>query len=277
MLKRNLDPEGREFLSKARYIITRQERKIFLQIPPSEREDFIQEFWEKRDPDPDTDENEFKEQYFQRIEEANRLFKDGTTPGWLQDRGRVYILLGPPDNRITYPRGPAPRSKPMEIWYYGFYPVVFIDEYWNGNYKLNPYSARLLADVNWAQLDRKPQIKEEEVVFGFELNKKQTQEGEIVLEIKIPYPNIWFKETENLLETTIELSLEITDSSGKQVWYHHDTYPVSLESEDLEEYFNQSYVITIPIDLDPGKYTVTAELENKVDKSRVVKKEKIVI
>ena len=63
------------------------------------------EFWKKRDPDPDTEENEFKTQYFQRIDEANHLFTDGGEPGWLQDRGRIYILLGPPADREVYPRG----------------------------------------------------------------------------------------------------------------------------------------------------------------------------
>ena len=60
-----------------RYIITRQERKIFLNLIPSERKSFIEEFWEKRDPDPDTEINEFKEVYFELIEEANFLFKEG--------------------------------------------------------------------------------------------------------------------------------------------------------------------------------------------------------
>lgn len=275
MLKKNLDPESREFLSKVRYIITKQEEKIFLHLPPSEREDFILEFWEKRDPDPDTEENEFKEQYFQRIEEANRLFKDGTTPGWLQDRGRVYILLGPPDNRVTYPRGPTFRSKPLEIWYYGFFPVVFIDHYWNGNYKLVSLSPYNIAQINKAQLERKPQIEDKEVVFDFEIKKKQTKQGKSVLEIRIPYPNIWFEETKNKLEATVELWLKILDSSENEVWNHHDIYPISLESESFEEYYRRSYVITIPIGLKSGKYTVIAELENKIDGSRVVKKKKI--
>jgi len=72
-LEKALDPESKEFLSKARYIISKQERKIFLNLPPSEREAFIEEFWKKRDPDPYTEENEFKEQYLARIEMANRL------------------------------------------------------------------------------------------------------------------------------------------------------------------------------------------------------------
>jgi len=112
-LEKALDPESKEFLSKARYIISKQERKIFLNLPPSEREAFIEEFWKKRDPDPYTEENEFKEQYLARIEMANRLFKGGGSPGWLQDRGRIYILFGPPDRRDQYPRGYTFYGKPV--------------------------------------------------------------------------------------------------------------------------------------------------------------------
>lgn len=63
-----------EFLSKVRYIINKKERKIFLELPDSEKERFKDEFWERRDPDPETEENEFKMEYFNRIEKANDLF-----------------------------------------------------------------------------------------------------------------------------------------------------------------------------------------------------------
>lgn len=113
---KNLDPEGREFFSKVRYIITKEEREQFLRILPADRPAFIEEFWERRDPTPGTAANEFKEDYFRRIEEANMMFKEGSTPGWLQERGRVYITLGRPDNRETYPRGIDFYGKPQEVW-----------------------------------------------------------------------------------------------------------------------------------------------------------------
>ena len=72
---KNLDPESKKFLSQVTYVITKEERKIFLNLPPSERKGFIDEFWKRRDPNPDTEENEFKDEYFKRIEEANHLFK----------------------------------------------------------------------------------------------------------------------------------------------------------------------------------------------------------
>lgn len=100
-LEKKLDPVNAEFLSKVRYIITGKERKIFLELPDSEKERFREEFWKRRDPDLSTEENEFKMEYFNRKEKANEAFVSEGKPGWLTDRGRIYILFGPPMERIT--------------------------------------------------------------------------------------------------------------------------------------------------------------------------------
>ena len=102
-LEKRLDPVSNDFYDKIRYIITKEESKIFLELPPSARSEFIDEFWKRRDPTAETERNEFKETYFARIEEANRFFKGGGQPGWLQDRGRIYILFGPPHELLTNP------------------------------------------------------------------------------------------------------------------------------------------------------------------------------
>ena len=79
-LEKKLNPENAEFLSKVRYIITKEERKIFLELPDADKEDFKKEFWKKRDPDPLTEENEFKMEYFNRIEITNELFVSEVHP-----------------------------------------------------------------------------------------------------------------------------------------------------------------------------------------------------
>ena len=94
------DPESREFFEKAQLIMTKQEKKIFEHLPDKEsREDFIQEFWAKRDPEPYTEENEFKQDFLKRIDYANKYFKEGI-PGWKTDRGRIYIIFGPYANEL---------------------------------------------------------------------------------------------------------------------------------------------------------------------------------
>ena len=271
-LENLLDLKSKEFLSNVRYVITKQERKTLLNLPPSDRENFIEEFWKKRDPDPDTEENEFKEQYFSRIEEANRLFRDGGPQGWLQDRGRIHILLGPPDSREVYPRGYDFYGKPTEIWYYGFFPIVFIDQAWNGNYKLEPLSARHISEINKAQMELKPKVKAKEVVFNFNLRVKKVKEDEMLIQIEVPYKNIWFAGKENNLKTILELSAEIFDSSQKKVWAHRKNYPISLIEKNLKDIFGKDYIIEVPVKLEPGNYSLTVELENKTDESRVRKK-----
>ncbi|UCC40057.1 MAG: GWxTD domain-containing protein [Candidatus Aminicenantes bacterium] len=271
-LEKNLSPENKEFFSKVRYIITKQERKIFLNLPPSDRKYFIEEFWKKRDPDPYTEENEFKAQYFARIEESNRLFVEGATPGWLQDRGRVYILLGPPERRDVYPRGYSFYGKPMEIWFYGFFPIPFIDHSQSGNYKLEPLSARHIAEINRAQMELKPKTGTKNVVFDLNLIIERVKENEALIHIGVPYKNIWFAEKENKLETTLKLSVEIFSSSEKKVWVYQKNYLLSLLEENLEEVMGKEYIIEIPVSLEQGNFTLTAELENKTDESRVRKK-----
>src|SRR6201991_4534488 len=88
--KAELKKAYKDWLDKdVAYIITDEERKAFKKLATDdERERFIEEFWRRRDPDPDTDENEFKEEYYERIAYANEHFTSGI-PGWKTDRGRI--------------------------------------------------------------------------------------------------------------------------------------------------------------------------------------------
>ncbi|MEW5900460.1 MAG: GWxTD domain-containing protein [Acidobacteriota bacterium] len=276
MMEKNLTPEEKDFLSKVRYIITRQERKTFLSLPPAEREAFIQEFWKRRDPDPDTEKNEFKERYYVRIEEANRLFSEAGHHGWLQDRGRVYILLGPPEQRETYPRGVNFYDPPSEIWHYGFHRIYFIDYQWNGNYVLIPESARMLAEINVAQIELRPSGRPEEaagVLFDFNLKTEKTAAGEIVILVELPYRDIQFTARENRLETALELSLKVTDQAGKKVyWEEKKAYSLSLAEHELKEARDKNYVLEVPLGLNAGEYLVSVTLINTTGQSQVAKK-----
>src|SRR5580692_8551340 len=94
------------------YIITDEERSAFLQLQTNEeREQFIEAFWQRRDPTPDTVENEFKEEHYRRIAYANERFSSGI-PGWRTDRGRIYIMWGPPDEIESHSAG-STYDRPM--------------------------------------------------------------------------------------------------------------------------------------------------------------------
>src|ERR1700722_4328671 len=87
------------------WIITDEERAAFKQLSnDEERDSFIEAFWQRRDPTPDTEENEYKEEHYQRIAYANEHFAAGV-PGWKTDRGRIYIMYGKPDEIESHPSG----------------------------------------------------------------------------------------------------------------------------------------------------------------------------
>jgi GWxTD domain-containing protein len=95
------------------YIITAEERAAFKQLSnDEERDNFIEAFWQRRDPTPDTEENEFKEEHYRRIAYSNEHFAAGV-PGWKTDRGRMYIVYGPPDEIDSHPSG-GTYERPME-------------------------------------------------------------------------------------------------------------------------------------------------------------------
>lgn len=137
-----------------RWIITDEERKTFNSLKTDdEREQFIEQFWLRRDPDPDTDVNEYREDYYQRIAYANEKFTSGI-PGWKTDRGRIYIMFGKADqieshpsggsyNRPTWEGGGTTSTYPFEIWWYRYIEGVgsdieieFVDPTGSGEYRI---------------------------------------------------------------------------------------------------------------------------------------------
>jgi GWxTD domain-containing protein len=136
------------------YIITKEEKKAFYALQTDEeRENFIENFWRRRDPNPDTEENEYREEYYERIAYANEHFSSGI-PGWKTDRGRIYIAWGKPDSVETHPTGGAydrpsyegggsTTTYPFEVWFYRHLDNVgegleieFVDPTGTGEYRL---------------------------------------------------------------------------------------------------------------------------------------------
>ena len=137
-----------------RYIITPEERKAFVQMATDEeRENFIESFWMRRDPTPDSVENEYKEEHYRRIAYANDRFASGI-PGWKTDRGRIYIAYGPADEIESHPSGGQYQrpydegggftsTYPFEIWRYRWIEGIgsdilleFVDPTMTGEYRL---------------------------------------------------------------------------------------------------------------------------------------------
>lgn len=113
-LKQELGKTYKKWLDEdVRWIITDEEQKAFkLLSNDEERDQFIEAFWQRRDPTPDTEENEFKEEHYRRMAYANEHFAAGI-PGWKTDRGRIYIMYGPADEIESHPSG-GTYERPMD-------------------------------------------------------------------------------------------------------------------------------------------------------------------
>src|ERR1700682_402651 len=111
---KELDSAYRQWLSEdVTYIISPDERNAFLQLDTNEeREQFIEQFWLRRSSNPDLPENDFKEEHYRRIAYANEHYASGI-PGWKTDRGRMYIVWGPPDEIESHPTG-GTYDRPMD-------------------------------------------------------------------------------------------------------------------------------------------------------------------
>ncbi|HEX4229412.1 MAG TPA: GWxTD domain-containing protein [Bryobacteraceae bacterium] len=127
------------------YIISEPERAAFEQLTTDqERDEFIEQFWLRRDPTPGTPEDEFKEEHYRRIAFANAHYASGK-PGWQTDRGRVYIVNGPPDEIDSHPNGGPQERFPNEMWAYRhgagedhMEVFTFVDGNHTGDYRLAP-------------------------------------------------------------------------------------------------------------------------------------------
>jgi len=140
---KGLDPVYQDFLKLVTYIISPKEKEVFLELPDNrDRDIFIEDFWKIRDPTPGTPANEYKEEIIKRFEHANKYFAAGR-PGWMTDRGRIWIILGEP---VSYDRYPGKSGIiPCEVWYYytdgtknlpTYFGLIFYQKRGAGEYKL---------------------------------------------------------------------------------------------------------------------------------------------
>ena len=122
------------------WVISDEERRAFIRLrTDDERQQFIMQFWLRRDPTPGTEQNEMKEEHYRRIAFANDRFTAGI-PGWQTDRGMIYIKYGPPDEIDSH--DPTPSTYPYETWRYRFIEGMstpefeFVDPTMTGRYHL---------------------------------------------------------------------------------------------------------------------------------------------
>ncbi len=153
-IKNEPDKAFRQWINDHEVILTQPERDAWKKLQTNEeREKYIEEIWRSRDPDPDTEENEYKDQFYERVAYANEHFSSGK-PGRMTDRGRIYIKFGKPDSveshptggsydRLPWEGGGSTTTYPFERWFYRYLPNVrsgveleFVDPTGSGEYRL---------------------------------------------------------------------------------------------------------------------------------------------
>ncbi len=219
------------FLSEARYLISKEERKELLALPEAEQAEAIEQFWKRRDSDPGTPTNEFKDEYFRRIRVANEMFTGESRPGWLTERGRITIVYGEPARRERQ-APPAGKIAPcLETWHYDDFPVVFSDKDCSGAFilttrDLSPISAaEYRHDLPLARAAGSPGS----LPFDFEVQHPEDtgprrQAGE-PRRLAMPYPEIWFDFREDRFETAFAVEMELADSRKVVRWTFKNSYP----------------------------------------------------
>ncbi len=269
-----LDPESKDFYEYARLIMTSQEKDIFRLLPDAEsRKEFIQDFWDKRDPDPYTEENEFKDEFFERIEYANKHFIEGI-PGWKTDRGRIFIYLGPPDKIEQRPFINDPNIKGLVLWGYYQYRlgIEFVDRRGDGQYALSRQSGAAGGLLDVIEKAKFGQIFDDQDIIGkvfSEFGVSYTP-GSKEIVVSIPIESLSFEAEADKLRA--EFTFEFFIYSKKSPKKDRFTREKSFETTEEEALGLEDVVLTFPYDLDPGEYyfDVVVIIKPKVGKVRKI-------
>jgi GWxTD domain-containing protein len=232
-----LDPESEKFYQTARLIMTKEELKIWNRLPDTpSRLEFIADFWLKRDPDPDTPLNEYKQEFEARVEYASKRFREGIA-GYNTDRGRVYIFMGPPDKFEEFFPQPGDTDRGSTIWwiYYDFQlGIEFADEKGNGSYRIRDYDGDFFGAMDIFKLGRNVRADD---VFSKKFFKFETvyDRGRKELEVRIPAKSLMFRENdEGKLQIDLAFTFYVYPDEGKGKESFRESRSVALTDAERE-------------------------------------------
>jgi len=261
------DPYFESFFEKARLIMTNEEIQIYKHLPDIQAKDeFISEFWKKRDPFPETPENENKTEFERRIAYANRWFKENRPQGrgWDTQRGRILLQLGEPDHRSQTEMMSDPGAKGYERWIYYYYQLelVFIDRDGFGEYKLSNWPPALLTSLELAKftlnlVDREAMKK----ALTFQAAYRDGQ-----ISISIPMKKVRFREDGDMILADYKVT----------VYVYHDYRKIDAPAFSKEFSFpkdsipsDKSLTFSLPYPLEKkGRYYFDVLLEDGLTSAR---------
>ena len=266
----DMDPDSRDFFEYARIIMTKQERDIFRHLPdPESRRSFIEEFWEKRDPDLSTDYNEFQEEFYRRIDYANERFIEGI-PGWKTDRGRIFIYFGEPDQVQAQPVISSRDSALAGyhgyiLWQYYRYAfaVMFVDKRGDSVYTFDPVvgvlgeGGGIVGDffraVERAQFGLPPRergFKRKFLDFDFKFDQ-----GTKSFNLSIPAQTVTFVSEEGLLKADFKFEFYFYKKKSPQTYSFEESRLFEETEEETVRLRDLDFSFSFP-ELSPGKYYV---------------------
>jgi GWxTD domain-containing protein len=262
------------FFEKTRLIMTKDEIGIYKHLPDkAAKEKFIEEFWKKRDPSPETEENENREEFIERIEYANKWFFEGSKgKGWDTERGRILLQLGFPEERawgertLTDPQGALLTSKraPMEIWTYYRYQLVlyFVDWDSSGKLLLNKVPSNLPYALEKARfsLDLRDQSNLKRA-FRFEAAYSENQ-----FVITVPTNKLSYEEKNGTMNVDFDITVYVYLDSKKIDQYNYNK-TLSLDKEELLKMKTLQFEVPYSV-TQKGKYYFDIVIEEKSAGSR---------
>ncbi|MBN1938800.1 MAG: GWxTD domain-containing protein [Candidatus Aminicenantes bacterium] len=253
-----LDEEGKAFYDTARLIMTNAEDAIFRRLPDAgARAEFIVDFWDKRDPDPETPENEFKTEFQRRVDYANSHFNEGKR-GINTDRGRVYLYLGPPEKTESYSSAQmqAQTTKPgftiLWIYYTHDVAVIFTEDEVGGGYQISNVTGNLFdafedAKVNGfgrLQGPAAPRLQS----FTAEYNKEKKE-----ITVRLPVKKVNFREESGTLKADFSFVIYVYKPDGQKDKFEDRR---SFEGPVAEVEGSETIAFAFPYDLSPGRNDV---------------------
>ena len=258
--KTKMAPHIQEFYNYARYLFTKNERKIFRNLTTDEaRERFIENFWEIRDPTPFTPDNEFKLEMEQRYDYVSKYLKEGPIPGWETDRGRIYLMLGPPSEQ----REDILNRGAYIQWYFDEYYVYirFIDYNNSGIYKMDLTTVSLallevLDNKRYFIVNKEGKINLEPLNIDLSYDNK-TREFLVEVRTKnLNYEEVPGNSAEMMAKIKVDLVVYQPNKADDFSKYSQ-VKSVKVPKEKLLEK-NATISLAVPLELPPGKIKIDA-------------------
>jgi len=260
-----LDPESAAFIKTARLIMSGQETKIWKRLPDAEsRKEFIQDFWEKRDPDPTTEENEFRLEFERRVAYANKHFIEGG-PGMNTDRGRIYIFMGPPDKFEEFLNNMVDSSFRGALLWWSYYnnqlAVEFVDERGDGRYKIQRYIGDFFGAMELFKLGQwvgpDSVFKQREVKFNLAYDAARKE-----LVVTIPAKALLLRENaDGAFQVDLDFRFYVYENEGAKRNVH--TASGSFVTRDVEYEKAGDVPFRFAYTLQPGKNFVDVIAQGK--------------